>query len=336
MNTPYLFELSGELRDMPRDEAVRTVETESAGDCRVLADGPGYLVMSCPDGCLDPVAGRLALTHTIGRFLGSYDPADLSGLAQAELPAGTFAVRHKRFAGMMPEVDSQKLIRRAGGILAQKNQVDLKEPDTVVRLLLSDRVEVYLEQKVFDFDLLRERKVSERPFFSPISLHPKFARALINLTGVPRGGTVLDPFCGTGGIVIEAADMGMKAIASDFDPEMVAGCRENMDFYHLKLADYETADIGDIAERFAEVDAIACDPPYGRSTKTGGEEVEHIWRRALEAFPKTLCPGGRAGVVLPRELTTDTMVREHVYEQFVHGSLSRHYHVFRAPAGTTI
>lgn len=328
VNTPYLFELSGELKDMPRDEAFRTVLTESDGQCRVRREGPGYLVMSFPDDCLDPVAGRLALTHTIGRSLGSFDPADLSGAADIELPAGTFAIRHKRVGGMMPEVDSQQTIRRLGGLLSKKNQVDLHEPDHIVRMLMSDRIELFLEEKVFDYDLLKKRKVSERPFFSPISLHPKYARALINLTGVARGGTVLDPFCGTGGIAIEAADMGMKAMVSDFDPEMVAGCRENMEFYHLKLADYETADVGDIADRFGQVDAIACDPPYGRSTKTGGENIDHIYKRALDVFLRTLTDRGRAGVVLPHVFETDSMNLEHVYTQYVHGSLSRHYHIF--------
>jgi len=196
---------------------------------------------------------------------------------------------------------------------------------------MCDRAHVYIEEHVTETDLLEKRKVGERPFFSPISLHPKYARALINLTGVKRGGTVLDPFCGTGGIVIEAAEMGMKAMASDFDEEMVIGCRENMDFYGLALHDFDVLDIGDIGDRFHDVDAICTDPPYGRSTKTGGEEIAEIYRRAGEALPRSLKPGCRAGVVLPFAMEFPTMELEGMYLQRVHGSLSRHYHVFRAP-----
>lgn len=328
---PYLFELLGEMGEMPRDEAVRTAQTETEGDCSVRLEGPGYVVIDIPEEKFGDICSRLALTHCAGPYLASADPGDLSPLGGVELPAGTFALRHQRFMGYMPDVDSQKLIRRAGDILSRKNKVNLREPDTTVEILMTDRAHFYIRQKVFDADLLRERKVSERPFFSPISLHPKYARALINMTGVRRGGTVLDPFCGTGGIVIEAAEMGMKAIASDFDPEMVAGTRENMEFYHLALHDFDVLDIGDIADRFHDVDAIACDPPYGRSTKTGGENVDHIYRRALEAFPKVLAHGARAGVVLPHTMEEGPMRLERVYEQYVHGSLSRYYHIFEQP-----
>ena len=230
---------------------------------------------------------------------------------------------------MMKDVDSQGLIRRIGGILSKHNDVNLREPDVVVRMQMCDAVHLYIEQHVTDTDLLEKRKVGERPFFSPISLHPKYARALINLTGVKRGGTVLDPFCGTGGIVIEAAEMGMRAVASDFDEEMVIGCQENMDFYGLELADFDTLDIGEIGERFPEMDAICTDPPYGRSTKTGGENIDHIYARAGESIPKSLKKGARAGVVLPHPVEFPAMTLENIYLQKVHGSLSRHYHVFR-------
>ena len=287
------------------------------------------MVASFDERFLDPVADRIALTHSIGRYLGEYTPDDVSGLEMTILPQGTFAVRAKRFEGMMKDVDSQGLIRRIGGILSRNNDVNLREPDTVVRMQMCDAVHLYIEQRVTDTDLLEKRKVGERPFFSPISLHPKFARALINLTGVKRGGTVLDPFCGTGGIVIEAAEMGMRAMASDFDEEMVIGCQENMDFYGLELADFDTVDIGEIGERFHEIDAVCTDPPYGRSTKTGGENIDHIYARAGESIPKSLRQGARAGIVLPHHVDFDTMTLENVYLQRVHGSLSRHYHIFR-------
>ncbi len=315
---------------MPLAEAIRCLEAET-DSFDIVRIGPGYMVASFDERYLDPVADRIALTHSMGRYLGTYTPDDVSGLEEAVLPEGTFAVRGKRFEGMMKDVDSQGLVRKVGAILSKHNDVNLREPDFIVRMQMCDAVHIYVEQRTTDTDLLEKRKVGERPFFSPISLHPKYARALINLTGVKRGGTVLDPFCGTGGIVIEAAEMGMRAVASDFDEDMVIGCRENMDFYGLELADFETIDIGDIGERFPEVDAICTDPPYGRSTKTGGEDIDRIYARAGEAIPKSLKHGARAGVVLPHPVEYPGMDLESVYLQRVHGSLSRHYHVFRNP-----
>lgn len=329
MNKAFFFELSGELGDMPCDEAVTVCATESDGGYRKIANGPGYVITEIPESDVDGINDRLALTHMMGPYLCSFEPDDPSPAESIELPEGTFAIRYRRFEGMLSDVDSQKLIRKIGDILSRHNDVDLKHPDTVVRMFMSDRIHLYIERKAFNEDLLKERKVSERPFFSPISLHPKYARALINLTGVKKGGTVLDPFCGTGGIVIEAASMGMKAIASDFDPEMVAGTRENMEFYGLQLYDFETIDISDIPDRFSDVNAIACDPPYGRSTKTGGENVDSIYARALDAFPKVLTQTGKAGVVMPHVFETSSMTLEAIYTQYVHGTLSRYYHIFR-------
>ena len=324
----FLFELSGEHGSMCTAEAIKCMEAET-DSFTVVGQGPGYVIGSFDDRYLDPIADRISLTHCLGHYLGSFDVDDLSGFNDIRIPEGTFAVRGKRFEGSMKDIDSQDVIRKLGGILSKTNDVNLREPQNEVRILMSDRLHVFLGERKVDRDILETRKVGERPFFSPISLHPRYARALINLTGVKKGGTVLDPFCGTGGIVIEAGFMGMKAIASDFDPEMIAGTEENMDYYGLKMFDSEVLDISDIAERFGEVDAVATDPPYGRSTHTGGEDIESIYRRAMTAFGDVLRVDGSAGVVLPHPIDDKRLRLQSMFIQRVHGSLSRHYHVFK-------
>ena len=324
----FFFELSGEHKDMCAAEAKKCIAAETDG-YRIVSEGPGYIEAEFDESALDAIADRISLTRRIGRTLCTFDPEDASCVNDVELPEGTFAVRARRFEGRMKDIDSQDLVRKVGGILSRKNDVRLKEPDIEVHMVMSDRVHLFLGERTIDRDSLETRKVSERPFFSPISLHPKFARALINLTGARKGDRVLDPFCGTGGIIIEAAMMGMKPIASDFDENMIIGTQENMDFYGLKLTDFDTSDISDVPDRFGEVDAIATDPPYGRSTHTGGEPIDSIYARAMEAFSKVLRIGGAAGVVLPHEISSDKLTLEEHCVQRVHGSLSRHYHIFR-------
>lgn len=324
----YFFELSGEHKEMSTAEAKKCIEAE-AGDYRIISEGSGYIKAEFDESALDPIAERISLARRIGRSLCTFDPEDASRVEGVELPAGSFAIRARRFEGAMKDIDSQDLVRKVGGILSRSNDVKLKNPDMEVHMVMSDRVHLFLGEKTIDREGLENRKVSERPFFSPISLHPKYARALINLTGAKRGDVVLDPFCGTGGIVIEAGMMGMKPIASDFDENMIIGTQENMDFFGLKLEDFETIDISDIPERFKEVDAIATDPPYGRSTHTGGEPIDSIYSRAMEAFSKVLKVGCAAGVVLPHEISSDKLRMEHHLVQRVHGSLSRHYHIFK-------
>jgi tRNA (guanine10-N2)-dimethyltransferase len=76
------------------------------------------------------------------------------------------------------------------------------------------------------------RTPSERPFFQPVSLDPRQARLLISLAHRQsiEPTTVVDPFCGTGGIAIEAALQGMEALASDLDPRMVEGTLQNLEW----------------------------------------------------------------------------------------------------------
>ena len=43
---------------------------------------------------------------------------------------------------------------------------------------------------------------------------------MINLTGLKKGETVCDPFCGTGTTLLEAESMGIHGIGLDFDEKM--------------------------------------------------------------------------------------------------------------------
>ncbi|GAH56289.1 unnamed protein product, partial [marine sediment metagenome] len=62
---------------------------------------------------------------------------------------------------------------------------------------------------------------------------PKIARALVNLSGVKEKELFLDPFCGTGGILIEAGEIGARVIGIDVQGKMVRGAEENLGFYGL-------------------------------------------------------------------------------------------------------
>lgn len=322
-----LLELSGEHPTLPSAEAMACLETESPGHSCLLS-GPGFLVSECEPDAVPAIAARLALTHRLGEYLGS---APLDRLEEAlegfDLPSGTLCVRARKVEGLHPEVNTFDLSKKVGRLLSKDHDIDLTSPDLKLRVLLSDRAHLYLERFEIDRRQFDRRKVAERPFFSPISLHPRFARALINLTRAREGDIVLDPFCGTGGIVLEAALMGMRAIGSDIDPEMVEGCRRNLEHFGAK-AEVEVSDVGDIAERFGPVQAVATDPPYGRAASTRREDIDGLYHRSLQAMSRTVVQGGRVCVVLPREISGPSLRLEGLHLQRVHRSLTRHYHVF--------
>lgn len=328
--TPHFFELSGEHPSLPIAEALWCCHAE-CGPISVLDRGPGYLIVSMPDEAVRPIGERIALTHRIGEHLLSCDPKEaVRAAAGIELPEGTVAVRVRRQGTNFQEVDCNRLAADIGRVLARGRKVDLFEPEVEVRVILSDRAHLYINRYEVDRSGFEARKVAERPFFSPISLHPRYARALVNLTGVKRGQRLLDPFCGTGGILIEAASIGVKAVGSDISPEMVEGCKENMRHFGLEWDELTEADVGAIDEVFDDITVVATDPPYGRSASTRREPIDDLYSRAIPAISRTLRPGGGAGIVLPRPCPQrhDGLELRGSFEQRVHRSLTRHYCLF--------
>lgn len=326
-NGPVLFELSGEHPTLPRAEALACLEAESPGS-RELRSGPGYLLAECDPLSVDRVAERLGLTHRLGRYLGSCELNGLETLLRSiELPEGTACVRARKVEGLHPDVNTYELIKRIGNCLSPSHAIDLTAPDHSLRVLLSERAHLFISDHEIDRRQFDRRKVAERPFFSPISLHPRYARALINLTRARRGDKVLDPFCGTGGIVLEAALMGMRAMGSDIDPAMVEGCARNLQHFGVE-AEVQVADVGEVPALFGKVGAVATDPPYGRAASTKKEDIDILYRRGVEAASEALRQGGMAGIVLPRKVDGGKMELLELHTQRVHRSLTRHYHVF--------
>lgn len=57
------------------------------------------------------------------------------------------------------------------------------------------------------------------PFHAyPARLHPAVARSLLSALSLPAGATLLDPFCGSGTVLIEAMAGGMRAVGRDLSP----------------------------------------------------------------------------------------------------------------------
>lgn len=71
-------------------------------------------------------------------------------------------------------------------------------------------------------------------------LPPKLAQIMVNLAGLKQG-RILDPFCGTGVVLQEAARMGYPAYGTDISSRMVEYTRENLLKQGLEAA-LETAD----------------------------------------------------------------------------------------------
>jgi tRNA (guanine10-N2)-dimethyltransferase len=322
---------------LPGAEAASVVGVYSRR-ARLVPDG-NALFGEVPKASVPRLVARLALCRHVSEHLGSHATIDAARRAKGLLAieGESVRVRAKLLSGDWSDGDRQLAEARVGEALSKRNTIDLRRATTEVRVLLGRRVHVCRLVGSVDRKGLEARKGENRPFFSPVSLHPKFARALVNLAMVPDGGTLLDPFCGTGGILIEAALVGARPLGGDVDPRMLEGARWNMAHFGLRPERLELADIGAAAAVFGKVDAIATDPPYGRASYTAKESPAKLHARMLGAVAEALREGGRAAIILPSLEPLKALPRGlrlvETHASRVHRSLVRHFVVLEKVRG---
>ncbi len=290
------IELSGEHPTLPRAEALAAFEAErcevreaswSAKVLRLEATGP-----------VERAASRLGLAHVVCEELGRGSFDAIRDVARSyELGGKRFRTRAR---GLDLDIDKEAVEGALGADFGRTGRVDLRSPGVEFRVLVGD--EFYLGRVLHTVDRrgLEARKVTRRTFSLPISLHPKLARALVNLSRVPTGGRVLDPFCGTGGIVLEAAQIGLRPAAADVRRTMVLGARRSLHALAAE-AEYAVADAGQGPWRPHAFLGVATDPPYGRASSTHGEPPLALYERAFASLEEVLPPRRYVAVVLPTD-----------------------------------
>ena len=126
------------------------------------------------------------------------------------------------------------------------------------------------------------RSHDSKPWTTSSSLDGRFARALVNL--VPTARSVLDPCCGAGSIVLEAAALGLDAHGVDWKPAMVGMTRENL--AHFGYA--ATVVHADSRLHHQVVDAIVTDLPYGHAIEADEPTIRAILERGAELAPEAV------------------------------------------------
>jgi len=180
----------------------------------------------------------------------------------------------------------------------------LRPPNAEILAVFTES-NLYLARTVAVYDsMLQQYRDESRPFISSeISTSPKICRTLLTLAGAKPGDLVLDPFCGTGTLLMEAALLDMKTIGIDLDGNAVEGTQTNLKWLGKELDTYLDFTLikGDAREADKlvgmEVDAIAFEPHLGP-----------VYRDTLRALTKILRPDGRIAMTVPVIRTTEKEV----------------------------
>ena len=342
----YVLELGGQDDPFARREAA-----SAASDVAPLAPG-----LATARGVTHR-ARHLAYTHRACELVGTGAP-DVES-AKAVLAAatvgreGTVAVRAVDVRASTG-IDTQRAERALGGVLTDRGfAVDLDAPDHTLYAYFADPAgDEETDDAAGDpccalgwqvIDSLRDfggRQPTDRPFFQPGSMAPLEARALVNVAGARPGATVVDPMCGTGGLLLEAGLVGADVVGGDAQTKMVSGTRENLAYAldgdgHPDRAAYPEpgdwgvfrSDASALPVADAAVDAAVFDAPYGRQSRIEGELAPLV----ADALGEADRVAGQCVLVADRdwrEAATDAgWTITDYFRRRVHRSLIRHVHV---------
>ena len=305
-----------------------------------------------------PPLSRLAFTRTVFVCLGRTD--DLTPpFDPAQLVTGTFAVRAHVPEAVEPAdttgaigaigataltgaatLGPSRIARHVGelvGLRLPRPRVDLRRPETEIHLFVTPSGNYWGHPLiVIDGDQFAPREPHKRPFWRSMALPQRKARCLVNLSGVMPGGLLLDPFCGTGSIPVEAALMGIRCVASDVDPVVARGAALNFAALGLTEIGAQQLDArawGDSPLRF---DAMVADLPYGRSASIKGVDRDELYATFLETTARILQPGARAVLMAPEgtlSITPPGLAVRARHTEYVHGSLTREVTVLEKVRG---
>ncbi len=221
----------------------------------------------------------------------------------------------------------KKLTRRGNAIsvdldLSTKQVFDLCIKSTMIKKCYVDTNKIY-DTKGKQRFVAREPK--KKPKSHPAMLKPKLALLLVNLTGAKK--ELLDPFCGTGSILIEAGVIGLKPIGTDIDKKMIRYSKLNTEHFKIK-AQLKQGDATKLETAFKlnSIEAIACDPPYGKSSTLAGKKIKELYPKFLESASKTLKPACRLVMIRPHFLKfkiPKSLKKLGEFDWYVHSGLTR-------------
>ena len=345
-----IFLLSGDYIELGAEEVISLLNVKSY----ILRDR--LMIFDLDNETLLPaISKKLALSKNIYKCLFECKINDLKEKMKSfcwnSVYKDNFCLRVNHFGGndKKPNKNQKEFSEKnlAGHIWRSiKNpNVDLENPKTEIHVFIFKNTAycgLLIKKLGYDFD---SRKSHLRPFPHPSSLHPKVARALVNISEVKDNETMLDPFCGTGGFMIEAGLMNIKTVGYDIDKTMIEGCRDNLKNFKIQKFKIFHKNALRISDKF---DYAVTDLPYGLNSnavssygknwkkhrinskidkKSFTRNLENFYLKFLKSMRKKLRK--KAVIVFPSYVDYKKLLRqskfriEFEFEIYVHRSLSR-------------
>ncbi|MHA2239160.1 MAG: hypothetical protein ACXAB2_12430 [Candidatus Hodarchaeales archaeon] len=259
-------------------------------------------------------------------------------------PNSSFCVRTKRIndpSGILTKSQiTQELSRFFGKSILEKypmKSVSLEQPEEAFQVIVSTNGLWYgFQISISQREIVRKRSARDRPFFHPSSMNPILQRTLLNLASIKAGEWLLDPFCGTGGGLIEAGHLGYRSVGVELDRRIIWGARKNLK--SDSIASISThlirGDAKHLGFKKGAISAIVTDPPYGTAASTKGYNLADLLLEFFRQVRIILDSGSRIVIAVPSTLIIEEDASKILnasfvkFLQYVHRSLTRKILVF--------
>lgn len=337
------FHVSGDHETLPYAEIKAILEAEGFFYRKVVTL-PQLLCFESNVNCLSSVADRGSFTRSCGIVIFKCEAQREAIIAAAEeTEYNSFIERGQTFSVKIKTVENQKIDTEElpiilGRIILRKIRgikVNLMDPDVTFFGIVSNNLFV-LGNKTHDSSRkFIRRKQKSRPFSHPSTISPKLARVMTNLARVHVNSLVLDPFCGTGSILVEAGLIKCKILGSEINLNMIRGTKMNLNYFDLSWEGLVISDASSLP--FVNVDCIITDPPYGRASSTHGRSVRYLVKDFLTETVDILHSGSYISIALPDSISILEISKDlgyiHVESHLVreHKSLTREISVIMKP-----
>lgn len=205
-------------------------------------------------------------------------------------------------------------------------KVNLEEPEIIFRFFFTDKKITFSREIYFNSRDYLRRMPKLRPVVMPYTLKSDMARASINLLSIKEG-SLLDPFCGIGGILLEGYDMGFNVIGNDISWNDLKYFKKNFEhFYPNSNVSRILADCRSNFLKENSIDGIVTDIPYGKSSRKLGIG---LYEDFLKLSKKALKPGSKLVVIYAnfvefKEIALKYFIEVKEIDQYINRSMTRH------------
>ena len=274
---------------------------------------------------------RLTFTNYLGIEIFRFNSLNefktkLSDKVLSQFNFKSFLVRLKKYKSGLNSEFSEKDIAEIIWDKLENPKVDLFNPEMEFTILLRDDCYILCETLYNNSKDYLNRMPKKRPVQMPYTLKSDMARASINFLGISDG-VVLDPFCGIGGILLEAYDMGFNIIGNDISWNDLKYMKTNFSYYYpnykpnILLSDSRYQFLKDNS-----VDGIVSDIPYGKSSRMLGLE---LYEKFLISSSKMLKKNSRMVIIFAnfvefRDLALKYFNEVKTINQYINKSMTRH------------